>query len=105
MEPADDRRARYTDEVDFEAGVLTPLVGAVVLRPGGPHRRFGQVPPGRAGPSRLGRAAAVVANAVASALNRHPGRLLAEGASCWTGGSPSILGGLFGAALARKPAA
>jgi ligand-binding SRPBCC domain-containing protein len=28
VEPVDARRARYTDEVEFEAGVLTPLVGA-----------------------------------------------------------------------------
>jgi ubiquinone/menaquinone biosynthesis C-methylase UbiE len=100
----------------FDAVVLHLLLAVVpdpdaaireaarVLRPGGRVGVFDKFLPDGARPSPLRRAAAVVANAVATDLNRQLGPLLAEGGLVLERREPALFGGLFEAALARKPA-
>jgi hypothetical protein len=84
-------------------GLYAPFYDGVVRRlERGRAGVFDKFLPDGARPSLLRRAAGVVANAVATDLNRQLGPLLREGGLVLVRREPALLGGLFVAALARK---
>lgn len=76
---------------------------ARVLRRGGRAGVFDKFLPDDAHPSLLRRAASAVATTLATDLNRRLGPLLAHAGLERTHEEPSLLGGLFKVAVARKP--